>query len=80
LRNLDILRLGYNKITKIENLDKLIGLRTLSIYGNLIKGPITTLEKYREYIKISYELEWIDYFMIIAIINERFIDIYRMFV
>ena len=45
---------------------------------NPIKGPITTLEKYKEYIKnvkIHYELEWCDYFMIIAIINERFIDI-----
>ena len=72
-----------NKITKIENLDKLINLHTLNIDDNPIKGPITTLEKYRKYIKnvkINYELEWCDYFMIIAIINERFIDIYRMYI
>jgi hypothetical protein len=30
------------------------------------------------YKKILYELEWLDYFIIIAIINEKFMDIYSM--
>jgi hypothetical protein len=30
-------------------------------------------------VKIKYELEWCDYFMIIAIINERFMDLYKMY-
>jgi hypothetical protein len=47
-----------------------------------IKGPITSLEKYREYIKnvkTVYELEWCDYYMIIAIINSVYIDIYKIY-
>jgi len=79
---LEELYLENNNITKIENLSKLPKLHILSINDNPIKAPITSLKKYREYvknIKISYELEWCDYYIIIAIINEKYIDIYRMY-
>jgi Leucine Rich repeats (2 copies) len=82
LTNLLILDLGFNQITKITNLDNLSNLRLLILKENPIKDPITTLEKYREYIKtvkIPYELEWCDYYMIIAIINENYINIYKMY-
>jgi len=60
-------------------LDKLEKLERLEIYSNPINGSITSLYAYKEYIKILYELEWCDYFIIIAIINERFIDLYKLY-
>jgi len=56
-------------------------LQVLHTTGNPLKVPMT-LEQYNDYItkiKTKYEQEWSEYFMIIAIINERYIDIYRMF-
>jgi len=82
LVNLQYLDLHNNQITKMQNLDTLINLQEILIYGNPIKDPIISLQEYKKYIKnikIQYELEWCDYYMIIAIINEKFIDIYRMY-
>jgi len=81
LTNLSQLTLQGNCIQHIHGIEKLKIWR-MDIFRNPIKGSITTLEKYREYIrtvKIRYELEWIEYYMIIAIINSRYMDIYRMF-
>jgi Leucine rich repeat len=82
LTNLWFLNLATNPITKIANLVNQTKLTKLSVGVCPIEGPINTLEKYTEYIKkvkIPLELKWNDYFMIIAIINNKYIDIYRIY-
>ena len=82
LSNLQELQLSNNKITKIQQLNNLNKLMCLNIDNNPIEGPITTLETYKEHIKkvkTVYELEWCDYYIILAIINSQCIDIYRMY-
>ncbi len=80
--NLEYLNLGRNNITSISGLDNLVNLKQLYLWGNNLNvNSPKNLDEYRLMLKLKKwkrQMEWCDYFQILAIINGNIGCLYKI--